>query len=210
LDARYVSYRPAIVGGPGVVREPISSEMPRAWSQRSCPTGPAAEDQQITYSDNHWSNTDTLMQMIDHVDVVLNPAGEQEPWLCLLDCAPCHIAAAWRERMRVQRPWIVLCYKAAGYTATMQPLDLAFMRSFKTALQRSTAEHFATRIVQLGGALGIEDLRPTVAVMRQSLMGFVASACREVDNGDHRVAGWKHMTVSDHERDNITEAMNIA
>ena len=81
---------------------------------------------------SHWSSTDTLMAMLSWCDAcMMNPDGGVLSWVCLLDVASTHISKEFRSR-------VSLCG---------QPLDLAFMKAFKSSLARQAAEHVAWMIL---------------------------------------------------------------
>ena len=52
--------------------------------------GPFVPEQQVTFSESHWSTTKTLCEMIQHLDVAMNPAEEKMPWILLLVMASVH------------------------------------------------------------------------------------------------------------------------
>jgi hypothetical protein len=105
-------------------------------TDRVVPVGPKFPGQEVVYTKNHWMSQDTLTNVVDQIDCVLNPNGEQRPWLCLLDCAPVHIAGEWRSFVSEQRPWIKLCYVSRGFMGSCQPLDVAYMKSFEAKIKR--------------------------------------------------------------------------
>ena len=84
----------------------------------------------VDYTKGHWSSTDTLMAMLSWCDAcMINPGGGVLPWVCLLEST--HISKEFRSR-------VSLC---------AQPLDLAFMKAFKSSLARQAAEHVARVIL---------------------------------------------------------------
>ena len=129
------------------------------------PEGPFPPSQRITHTPNHWCTHETLLAMMDQIDKVMNPGGEQTPWCCLLDCAPQHIAAKWRQQMAEERPWVILADVERTYTGDTQPFDLAYMKTFKGALQRRAGKHFARYILasMSPSQFGPEDLKLGVA-----------------------------------------------
>ncbi len=169
----------------------------------SLPVSPLFPNQTVTHSATHWATEDSLVQMIDHVDRELNPNGERRDWLCVLDCAPGHIAAPWRARMAADRPWVKLCYIAAGFTASCQPLDLAYMKSFKASLQRHAGVHFAKCIMATVGPQGVKELDLKNAILKQTLLGIVAAACADVNCDKRRQGGWHHLMVPAEEHDAV-------
>ena len=72
------------------------------------------------------------MAMLSWCDAcMMNPDGGVLPWVCLLDVASTHISKEFQSR-------VSLCG---------QPLDLTFMKAFKSSLARQAAEHVAWMIL---------------------------------------------------------------
>ena len=89
-----------------------------------------------THTESHWSSQDTLVDAAILIDQAMNPEGEKQDWLLLLDMASTHTGEHFRKRMREEYPWVHCCYIPPGHTSVCQPLDRAVFRLWKASLRR--------------------------------------------------------------------------
>ena len=59
-----------------------------------------------THTESHWSSQDTLVDAAILIDQAMNPEGEKQDWLLLLDMASTHTGEHFRKRMREEYPWV--------------------------------------------------------------------------------------------------------
>ena len=85
-----------------------------------------------------------------------------------------------------------LVFVPARTTAWNQPLDIGYMRRWKSQLQNALSE----MMVQTINGVSETTLSKSVPVMRFDLMPLLAQACRAVARQDHTKA-WEHLAVND-------------
>ena len=66
----------------------------------------------------------------------------------MLDCAPVHLSAEFRSRMKLELGHIRMVFVAAGFTSILQPLDRSAMRPAKAWLRRRVALEFARELLK--------------------------------------------------------------
>ena len=64
------------------------------------------------------------------MDAHINADTPEQPWILVLDVAPCHVSKETRAMMLETFAWIYVVFVAPNSTGYNQPLDLAFMRIF--------------------------------------------------------------------------------
>ena len=86
---------------------------------------------------------------------------------------------------------IKLCYVQRNFAAYTQPLDRAYMRSFKSSIRCDVAKHFAEFFLEAESNFERANLDSTTSVLRQLLLSFVHTAAQNADTPQHRAAGWR-------------------
>eukprot|EP00971_Amphidinium_carterae_P222400 4414206-Amphidinium_carterae.1 len=107
------------------------------------PLGPRDELNIAAVSESHFSTTDFLLQLVG----CLQNQVKGEKFICMLDCAPTHTSAAFREKVKETYPRCVLCYIEPRKTAYTQPLDLAVMRPWKALIGTSAGRQWAESVL---------------------------------------------------------------
>eukprot|EP00971_Amphidinium_carterae_P074456 1471377-Amphidinium_carterae.1 len=93
---------------------------------KSIPPGPRDELNIAAVSECHFSTTDSLLQLVG----CLQNQVKGEKFICILDCAPTHTSAAFREKVKKEAyPRCVLCYIQPRETACTQSLGLVLQES---------------------------------------------------------------------------------
>eukprot|EP00971_Amphidinium_carterae_P216458 4296507-Amphidinium_carterae.1 len=111
------------------------------------------------------------------MDTDINRDNPGHPWMCILDAAPVHVGAEFRNELRKAVPHIFLVFVSAGYTSVCQPLDVAVMRPFKAALQRACVEDFASSVLEAGAGYKVNS---SLATNKPKLPHWVATALEHV------------------------------
>ena len=65
-----------------------------------------------THTESHWSSQDTLVDAAILIDQAMNPEGEKQDWLLLLDMASTHTGEHFRKRMREEYLGTLLLHPA--------------------------------------------------------------------------------------------------
>ena len=113
------------------------------------PTGPPPAGMAWTHSPSHWANSTTLLQLFDLIEEeVIRRSGALVNYLVILDVAPSHCLEHFLAAVAADHPHARLVFISPGCTAHSQPLDIAYMRSFKAALRRISGRAFAHQILE--------------------------------------------------------------
>ena len=105
---------------------------------------------------------------------------------------------------------IKLCYVQRNFAAYTQPLDRAYMRSFKSSIRRDVAKHFAEFFLEAESSFERVNLDSSTSVLRQLLLSFVHTAAQNADSPQHRAAGWRFIDWNEVEqRELLTEAKRL-
>ena len=97
-----------------------------------------------------------------------------------------------------------------NFAAYTQPLDRAYMRSFKSSICREVAKHFAEFFLEAESSFERVNLDSSTSVFRQLLLSFVHTAAQNADSPQHRAAGWRFIDWNEVEqRELLTEAKRL-
>ena len=107
--------------------------------------------------------------------------------IVLLDMAPIHYAAELCAKVKTNMPDLHLIFVPNGCTAWCQPLDIAYMRSFKAHLSSTATRAYASEIMQ---GLDLQGRILKKPDLRIQLISFIA---------------WAHLRVSDDEWATVLE-----
>ena len=83
-----------------------------------------------TCTHNHWASTPSITSLLQQMDAHINADTPEQPWILVLDVAPCHVSKETRAMMLETFAWIYVVFVAPNSTGYNQPLDLALMRIF--------------------------------------------------------------------------------
>ena len=164
-------------------------------STRQClPQGPAPQNQAWSYSPTHWANSGTLLEVMEQIEceVKRRSGGALVNYIVLLDVAPSHCSDHFLHEVATKHVRARLVFVAPGTTACCQPLDIAYMRSFKASLRDIASRAFAQQILQGTSAHGQVLRKPE---LKLSLSGLVAASVQRLQRGTHHLAGWSHLYV---------------
>ena len=172
------------------------------------PQGPCGPGLTCTHSPNHWSNFDTMKELLVQLDEFLcGSPSSKEPWVLLLDLCPIHISVGFRTFVKEEYPHVQLCFVAAGTTGFCQPLDIAAMRPFKLKLRQLTSQQLSLQILSAEGF----DMKTELnnVILRQSVMNWVSAALKDLreDEGLVRRA-WAHLQCES--EDDYQETVRLA
>ena len=71
----------------------------------------------------------------------------ERPWIMILDVAPVHVSKDFRQNLHDVYPWVKTPYVKPRMTFCSQPLDISYMRSFKSCLSNAASLDFARQVV---------------------------------------------------------------
>ena len=112
--------------------------------------------------------------------------------------------------MRDTRSDMKLCYLLWNVTRYTQPLDRAYMRTFKSSIRHEVAKHFAKFFLEAESNFEHVNLDSSTSVLRQLLLSFVHTAAQNADNQQHRTAGWRFIDRNEVEqRERLTGSKNV-
>ena len=103
--------------------------------------------------------------------------------IVLLDMAPIHCAAELCAKVKTNMPDLHLIFVPSGCTAWCQPLDIAYMRSFKAHLCSAATRAYASEIMQGLDLQGRILKKPELRIQLISLHclgGGMHACCGEV------------------------------
>ena len=128
------------LGGPIINQLIFTGKTPQVL-----PRGPHNEHQSVTHSENHWATQSSLLAFLQQIQdhIWRTQQTQHVHWLCVLDCAPQHVAAAFAAADREQLPFADLVYVQRKTTSFNQPLDISYTRSFKASLRNASSTSFA-------------------------------------------------------------------
>ena len=105
---------------------------------------------------------------------------------------------------------IKLCYVQRNFAAYTQPLDRAYMRSFKSSIRRELAKHVAKFFLEAKSNFERVNLDSSTSVLQQLLLSFVHTAAQNADSPQHRAAGWRFIDWNEVEQGELpTEAKRL-
>eukprot|EP00971_Amphidinium_carterae_P050255 990258-Amphidinium_carterae.1 len=105
--------------------------------------------------------------------------GGNYDWVLVLDCAPVHCSREFVDAVSTYFPMCHLVFVQAGTTSFNQPLDIAFMRSFKGQIQKAAGMNLAKDIAQGVSDLGEVKTRPELK------LDLLSSGCPDVFADQH-------------------------
>jgi hypothetical protein len=159
----------------------LSQVIFKGLTARSLPQTPLPFGMEATVTENHWIDIPSMRKLLLQMDAHLNPHQERAKWLLLLDVAPVHVSAAFKQLRDEEFPWILLIFVAPNMTATSQPLDRSYMFAFKRAMARSASEFFARHAVNAYEA-GEEVKCDTGALtLKNKLFGWIREAMDDLE-----------------------------
>ena len=154
----------------------------------------------VTHTENHWSSAGTMLELVGFLDSKINATEHDAelPWVLGLDVAPVHVSKEFRAALAEQYPWVKTPYIKPRQTFCAQPLDLTYMRSFKSSLSDVASADFARQLVR-----GFDendnvqfDLR--LSILKPKLVLWVGEAIAKLEEKVHlRENGWKYVRVPD-------------
>ena len=141
---------------------------------------------QLTMTENHWCDIDTVMQSVAMMDCKINAETPRHLWLVVLDVCPVHVSKATRVELASKFPWIRSTYVLPGMTSVAQPADAAFMAPLKECLRRITSPDLSRLILDAidAGASLQEALRRSV--LKPKVVRWIETAMLELTaQGSH-------------------------
>ena len=136
-------------------------------------------------------NQETLMELLHQIDEAIT--GERAPWICVLDCARQHIAAPFLAEAKKELPWCRFCFVPANSTGWNQPLDIAYMRSYKAHLTSAASQMLARQLLLTTTDTGLSKEDVSRTILRTQILGLSAAAVADMDVAARAYQCWKHL-----------------
>ena len=136
----------------------------------SLPPGRAPQWHLPSHGANHVSNSETLLsftRMVQHLVDADTTGAPGRPWLCLLDCAPSHIAEALLAEAKAQLPRMHLCFVEDGVFSAS---DLAVMRPWEVCVRGEAAPQWAQSVMERVDPTGLARAAPKLKLNSQDLV----------------------------------------
>ena len=164
-------------------------------SDRVLPPGPHQQHIRAVRSESHWSTTETLLALAGQIEEhLLAKHGEIADWVLLVDCAPSHVSTEFNLELKAKYPNSHACFVMRNTTYFLQPLDLMYMRSWKSQMRQYVSRHMAAQVLE-DGVLPT-GLTNSKAELRIDLTQAVAMATTAVAGNEKlRTKGWEHLVM---------------
>ena len=142
-----------------------------------------------TFSESHWCTESTCQELIEWLGDWVRKQGFLH-WVLLWDCASVHRKASLLEWIRTAHPECHVLFIPGGYTAELQPADIAIQQPLKHSIKQQAMQFFAESVCRNEAVL---DLR--LSTMKRLLAHWVLHACAEVEkNPSITTKAWRHLS----------------
>jgi len=170
---------------------------------RSLPTSSVhakASQAHLTFSDNHWSNQETMQLYIEQI--VMPYVGEcidrhrlasNANIILVLDVWAVHKSEEFRRFLRTYHPRIHLAFVPANCTSKLQVADVTLQRPFKHGIRKRFNEWAARQILEQiadGKVVGLAELLKMSNIKPLALQWCIESWQELKDQPALIVAGW--------------------
>ena len=150
---------------------------------------PQHEKLSYTFSESHWCTESTCQELIEWLGAWVRKQGFLH-WVLLWDCASVHRKASLLEWIRTAHPECHVLFIPGGYTAELQPADIAIQQPLKHSIKQQAMQFFAESVCRNEAVL---DLR--LSTMKRLLAHWVLHACAEVEkNTSITTKAWRHLS----------------
>ena len=150
---------------------------------------PQHEKLSYTFSESHWCTESTCQELIEWLGAWVRKQGFSH-WVLLWDCASVHRKASLLEWIRTAHPECHVLFIPGGYTAELQPADIAIQQPLKHSIKQQAMQFFAESVCRNEAVL---DLR--LSTMKRLLAHWVLHACAEVEkNTSITTKAWRHLS----------------
>ena len=145
---------------------------------------PQHENISYTFSESHWCTQSTCQPWC---------SGAKKGflhWVLLWDCASVHRKASLLEWIRTAHPECHVLFIPGGYTAELQPADIAIQQPLKHSIKQQAMQFFAESVCRDEAVL---DLR--LNTMKRLMAHWFLHACAEVQKNTSITAkAWRHLS----------------
>ena len=135
---------------------------------------PKHEKLSYSFSESHWCTESICQELIECHGAWVRKQGFLH-WVLLWDCASVHRKASLLEWIRAAHPECHVLFIPGGYTAELQPADIAIQQPLKHSIKQQAMLLFAESVCQNDAVL---DLR--LSTMKRLMAHWVLHACAEV------------------------------
>ena len=163
------------------------------------------EEYNITHSDTHWSNTET---MLEYVDKVLLPYKDRvteeldlpvrQKALAVFDVFKAHQAPEFLEKL--EKSDIKVSFVPGGCTGKLQPLDVSGNKNFKDSLKMNFTTWYSNTVAdEMKKGKAAKDIRVDLKLshIKPKHARWVLSACDQLKNNtDVLKAGWEKTGIT--------------
>ena len=142
-----------------------------------------------TFSESHWCTESTCQELIEWLGAWVRKQGFLH-WVLLWDCASVHRKASLLEWIRTAHPECHVLFIPGGYTAELQPADIAIQQPLKHSIKQQAEQFFAESVCPNEAVL---ELR--LSTMKHLLQHWVLHTCAEVEkNTSITTKAWRHLS----------------
>ena len=150
---------------------------------------PQHEKLSYTFSESHWCTESTCQELIEWLGAWVRKQGFLH-WVLPWDCASVHRKASLLEWIRTAHPECHVLFIPGGYTAELQPADIAIQQPLKHSIKQQAMQFFAESVCRNEAVL---DLR--LSAMKRLLAHWVLHSCAEVEkNPSITTKAWRHLS----------------
>ena len=149
---------------------------------------PQHENISYTFSECHWCTESTCQELTEWLGAWKRKQGFLH-WVLLWDCASVHRKASLLEWIRTAHPECHVLLMPGGYTAELQPADIAIQQPLKHSIKQQAMQFFAESVCRNEAVL---DLRLN---MKRLMAHWVLHACAEVaKNTSITTKAWRYLS----------------
>ena len=150
---------------------------------------PQLEKLSYSFSESHWCTESTCQELIEWLGSWVRKQGFLH-WMLLWDCASVHRKASLLEWIRTAHPECHVLFIPGGYTAELQPADIAIQQPLKHSIKLQAMQFFAESLCRDEAVL---DLR--LNTMKRLMAHWVLHASAEVEkNTSITTKAWRHLS----------------
>ena len=150
---------------------------------------PQHENISYTFSESHWCTERTCQELVEWHGAWVRKQGFLH-WVLLWDCASVHRKASLLEWIRTAHPECHVLFIPGGYTAELQPADIAIQQPLKHSIKQQAMQFLAESVCRNEAVL---DLR--LSTMKRLMAHWVLHACAEVEkNTSITTKAWRHLS----------------
>ena len=167
----------------------ISTVIAECTTKRVVRDLPEHEKISYSFSESHWGTESTCQELIEWLGAWVRKQWFLH-WVMLWDCASVHLKASLLEWVRTAHAERHVLFIPGGYTAELQPADMAIQQPLKHSIKQQAMQVFAESMCRNDAVL---DLR--LNTMKRLMARWILHACTEVQkNTSITTRAWRHLS----------------